>query len=180
MYLMQFATALFAIGSCLVGACIDYKKGIIPNYVTFPAIFVGLICAFVSSSWHGVLVSLASAFVTALIPLFLLRLNAMGGGDVKLFAAMGALLGVDSALQILMMSFILGAGIGVVAWAREGVLTKKAGYAIRKMFPWKWRKQNRAFVALEPTYIRFGPAIFFASVFVLTLTQLEQGGYAVL
>jgi prepilin peptidase CpaA len=68
------------------------------------------------------------------LPLFALR--ATGGGDVKLMAALGALLGVEAWLRVFLISAILGGviALGLVIW--RGVLGetfKRVSFVVRSL-----------------------------------------------
>src|SRR5450432_4164605 len=79
----------------------DWRTGIIPDKLTLPALLgaplaylgrgiathAGIDAAVTEAGW-----SLGGALVCAAIPLLLYRQSAIGFGDVKLFAALGALL----------------------------------------------------------------------------------------
>jgi prepilin peptidase CpaA len=93
----------------------------IPNAL----VVVGVLCALALRSaagpaalWAG-MTGAAIAFAIAL-PLFALR--AMGGGDVKLFAAVGAFLGPSLFLPAFVASAIVGGVLGIVYAVRRGVL----------------------------------------------------------
>jgi len=78
-----------AVAVVLVAAWSDHRHGRIPNALTLPALAAGL-----------VLGSPAGALVSAGLPLLLFGRGKVGGGDVKLFAALGALLGVRLGLTV--------------------------------------------------------------------------------
>lgn len=156
---LQFAGVLVALVVCGVGTYTDIKKGIIPNWLTLPALFIGLCIGFVDGSFLGIGESLASALATAMVPLILFRMQAMGGGDVKLFAAIGAILGIDLALQVLMASFMCGALWGIGLWVVRGEIKQRLILAFQKVIPWKWLGVRSKKAALPQTFIRFGPAI---------------------
>jgi len=93
----------------------------IPNAL----VVVGILCALALRSavgpaalWSGMLGS-ALAFAIAL-PLFAMR--AMGGGDVKLFAAVGAFVGPSLFLPAFVTSAIVGGVIGIIYAVRRGVV----------------------------------------------------------
>jgi len=109
--------------------------------------------------------------LAALVPLFLFRKGAMGGGDVKLFAALGALVGFELGISIVLNSFVV---MLVIAFA--SVLYK--GQALRMMRNVGTMLVNafrpaahRKVVASEAlSWFRMGPAIFLA-VCVQTLFE---------
>ncbi|MBM3761639.1 MAG: prepilin peptidase [Acidobacteria bacterium] len=95
-----------------LGAAIwDWRVRRIPNWLCLS----GLLAGFVLNDWRFALGGVGLALAIHL-PLFALR--ATGGGDVKLMAALGALLGVDVWLRVFLISAILGGviALGMVFW----------------------------------------------------------------
>lgn len=99
---------------------IDYDRQILPDDITLPLLWVGLLV----NLW-GVFVPLASAVVGATAGYSSLWLvyqifrlvtgkEGMGFGDFKLFAALGAWLGWQGLPLVIMLSSFLGAIVGLV------------------------------------------------------------------
>lgn len=105
-------SALVATGVVIVAACTDLEHGIIPDGLVFPTLFAGVVYSFFSpltspgSSIAGLFLGGGSLLVIAF-----LSGGGMGGGDIKLMAALGAWLGWRLLLMVLFFSFLLG-GIG--------------------------------------------------------------------
>ena len=95
---------------------IDLEHKIIPNSLTYSGVLAGLATAFVSNhiTWLQSLLGAAvgaSLFVgIAALGHLLFKKEAMGGGDVKLAAMLGAFLGTGKILVV----FVLSAAIGLV------------------------------------------------------------------
>jgi prepilin peptidase CpaA len=104
-----------------VAIVIDNRSHRIPNTL----VVFTLIAALVIHLWSDGPAGARSALVGSLIGLgFLLPLymsGAMGGGDVKFMAAMGALLGPAGALLAGAVTLVAGAllALGAVAWQRR-------------------------------------------------------------
>ncbi len=75
---------------CGFAAWRDFRTGHIPNWLSVPCLAIGLGIGFAASGYRGLITACVGALVTALVPMLLFRMRAMGGGDVKLFAALGA------------------------------------------------------------------------------------------
>ena len=121
--------------SGLAAAClIDLDHYIIPDRFSLGGCVAGFIACAIhpslmgqDSALHGFSWSLASAILGALTLLgvawlgtLLFRKEAMGMGDVKLLAAMGAFLGAMSISWILPLSSLIGSilGIALIFWQR--------------------------------------------------------------
>ena len=96
-----------AIVVVLVAAWSDLKHRRIPNKLTLPAIAVGLVLAVVLEGmdglkWSGI--GFAFGFGVFLLPWLM---GGMGGGDVKLMAAVGALLGWPMVLWVTLLSCVV-------------------------------------------------------------------------
>ena len=85
----------------------DLRCRQLPDWLTGVAVSGGLACA----AWggpHGLGLATAGTIVGFLIPLPLHRYGAMGGGDVKLMAAYGTLLGPSGILLAALFATVIG------------------------------------------------------------------------
>lgn len=106
--------ALFAV-ILITAAGTDIKLHLIPNRLTLPAIALGLIwSAAIQTPRFGS--TLAGLLISGSLFLLIAAISrgGMGGGDVKLAAAVGAFLGLQHSLLALFLAFILGALAGLV------------------------------------------------------------------
>ncbi len=170
---LQLLSIITITAICIVATWSDLKTGFIPDKLTYPAIIAGLILHFAVGGLRGAGASFSGALITALVPVILFKLNAMGGGDVKLFAAIGALAGTDLAIETLMLSFMAGALYGIFIWIRQGVLIDKLISVIRIVKPFARNTQSPP--ATERTTIKFAPSILAAWIAAATLNILGNG-----
>ncbi|QQR91304.1 MAG: prepilin peptidase [Myxococcales bacterium] len=98
--LLLLGTHGLALVVALVAAAYDWKTGRIPNWLTFLVLLAALCFYGFGVSLTAAAFSFIAACVCALIPVLFFFMNAMGGGDVKLFAALGALLGIGLGLEL--------------------------------------------------------------------------------
>ena len=120
----------------LVAAVVDARTGHIPNPLTLgPLAVAPLAHAFVTAvhshsaalSARGLAFSLLAALLCALLPLAMYRSAGMGGGDVKLFAAVGAMTNVVVGLHALTYAFVFGMVLALVLAARANRLATTFG-----------------------------------------------------
>lgn len=75
----------------IIAGITDFFKRKVYNWLTIPAIFIGLIVNFLLNSFSGLLNSFIGLLIGFVVFLLLGLLGGMGGGDIKLMAAVGAL-----------------------------------------------------------------------------------------
>ncbi len=115
----QLAAALLLTWALLVLAIIDARTTLLPDSITLPLLWAGLLLALVP-----VMVPLRDAVIGAAVGYLSLWLvfwgfklltgkEGMGYGDFKLFAALGAWLGWQQLLLVILLSSVVGAVVGV-------------------------------------------------------------------
>jgi prepilin peptidase CpaA len=108
----------FAIGVTLVAAVVDFRTRRIPNWLTVPALVIGITLRSVVSGWPGAKASLEGAGLALLLLLPLVLMRALGAGDWKLMGAVGAFLGPVLLLFVLLGSFLVSGLMAVVEMMR--------------------------------------------------------------
>jgi prepilin peptidase CpaA len=103
--LLDYAPLL---GLLLAAAFIDARRRRIPNWLTFGLILSGLCRAAVVIGPSGVGPALAGILAGGAVPLILFALGALGGGDVKLLAGVGAWMGATGALAVFTATCVIG------------------------------------------------------------------------
>lgn len=107
----------------LIAFIIDYRLKIIPNRLNLTIFEVGLVYTFVEGITNinvaidlllGVLTGAGLFLIIALIGGLIYGKEAMGFGDVKLMGALGLFFGWRLTIMITLISFLLGAVIGVI------------------------------------------------------------------
>ena len=92
---------------------IDYKIFYLPDILTFPFLLIGFLFAVFVGAWAGPAESAVGAvfgyFMPVLASLFVVwkHKDAFGGGDIKLLSAIGAWLGVEPLLYVILLSCII-------------------------------------------------------------------------
>lgn len=177
---------LVAVALAAVAAWTDFRTGKIPNWLTLPPLVLGfaLNALLAPDGWRmGLVRSALGVVVCGLVPYVLFRKRlatregederyAGGGGDVKLFAALGALLGYYHGIEAQFFSFCAAGLFGMARLAWHGrllrVLTNTLYLAINPFLPRKWRRELTADLL---TPMRIGGAIL-AGTSIAALTQL--------
>jgi len=171
-----FALALVVTAT---GAIYDWRTGRIPNWLTFGALGLAL----VGHAVHGLIVtgaamgalkgagfSLLGAVACSAVPLLLFQFDAIRGGDIKLLAALGAILRPMLGVEAEMYAFVSMAVVMPARLAYEGklkqVLKNTLTIAINPFRP----KDKRKEVPKEMlTWVALGPGIFAGTVIAAVL-----------
>jgi|SRR3990172_7783059 len=107
----------------IVAAYIDGKQLRVPNWLTYPMVFSGLIFNAWMGGWTGLGDGLVGMVVglACLLPLY--SVGGMGAGDVKLMAGVGAWLGATVTFYAFCVSTVVGAvmAIGMVLYRKAAV-----------------------------------------------------------
>ena len=93
----------------------DVRYRRIPNKLVCATLFAGISLNLVFRGWHGLASSLEGMVVAFAMMFVLHAIGTMGAGDVKLFAAVGSIVGISSVPQTLMIVALMG---GVLAVAK--------------------------------------------------------------
>lgn len=99
----------------------DVRYRRIPNPFVLATLISGLTISIVMGGWRGGLNSLGGC-VLAFILMFILHVfGAMGAGDVKLFAAVGSVIGAQLVLPTFVVVVLMGGLLALVSTLRSGV-----------------------------------------------------------
>jgi prepilin peptidase CpaA len=103
-----------AVVLALIAAWTDIRSRRIPNWLTVPALAVGIIANTVFLGWNGLKTSLLGALVGLglLLPFVLLR--SLGAGDWKLAGALGAFTGPGALIDLLIGSIFVAGIMAVI------------------------------------------------------------------
>jgi prepilin peptidase CpaA len=110
------------VGILAVALVTDLQNRKIYNWLTFPAMLTGLVLNTAFGGLHGLQSSLIGLLVASLVFLAGFLMNAMGAGDVKLMAAVGAWLGWPYAFSSVVYVTLFGGIIAIAAAAANGSL----------------------------------------------------------
>jgi prepilin peptidase CpaA len=99
----------------------DVRYRRIPNAFVLATLISGLTLNFVLSGWQGGLSSLGGCVLGFTLMFMLHVFGAMGAGDVKLFAAIGSVIGVQLVLPTFVVVVLTGGLLAVISILRSGV-----------------------------------------------------------
>ncbi len=157
-----------------VAAFTDLRVGRIPNWLTYPAWVFGIAFAAAADGWSGVSGSLLG-FAVGFAPFFLLYvMGGMGGGDVKLMAAVGAIMGYPFILNAMITSILVGGLVAILIVIWEGRLWQALrflGTTVGKVFVPGLARES---LVAEQT-VPFGVAICLGTFLTLMTAWLGYG-----
>jgi prepilin peptidase CpaA len=163
---------VFLIAAAIVAAFAawtDLRRGLIPNWLTLGALLGALAVRTTVGAVHGGArdacfafgLSLGGAFFCALIPAVMYWLGGAGGGDVKLFAAIGALCQPALGLEVETYSFVAALILAPIPLIYSGkfvpTLVRAATLIVN---PLRGPKRRVPVPEELMTWFRMGPAVF--------------------
>ncbi|NCY11801.1 MAG: prepilin peptidase [Burkholderiaceae bacterium] len=122
---VDFILRICLILTLLYLACVDFHRFLIPNRFTYPMIVFGLIFNSFSPlawcdaylAWLGAIFGYSLLWIINQLYKQIRSQHGLGMGDAKLLAALGAWLGIHSALWILALAALSGT-IGGLLWLK--------------------------------------------------------------
>lgn len=157
---VYIALSSVAVGIEAVFLDLKYRK--IPNWITFPAMLLGIALnlAFNYKTWYVSLLGLLVGFLVLLIPFIL---GGIGAGDVKLLMALGAFLGAKPIIWVGLYGGIAGGILSLLAIINQDGFPN-AKRRLVSLVTAIWDKEIRQILfTLDRTsklYIPYGLAIF--------------------
>jgi len=103
-----------AVAMALVAGWTDWRNRRIPNWLTVPGLLIGVSANVLAGGWAGLKTSLLGAGLGLLVLLPFVFLRSLGAGDWKLAGALGAFVGWEVLVNLLMGSVFVA---GVMALA---------------------------------------------------------------
>jgi prepilin peptidase CpaA len=92
----------------------DWRTRRIPNWLTVPALILGIAVRYFIGGWSGVEMGLEGAGLALIVLLPLVLIRALGAGDWKLMGSVGAFLGPRMLLFVLLASILVSGLMAVV------------------------------------------------------------------
>ena len=116
---ITYATWGLATAFAIVGGWTDASTRRLPNWLTVSGLGAGVIVNSTLGGWTGTKTALWGALIplAALLPVVVLR--GLGAGDWKLMGAMGAIVGSQEILRLLVVAIVFAGAIAAVKMVRE-------------------------------------------------------------
>ncbi|HEX8175693.1 MAG TPA: prepilin peptidase [Pyrinomonadaceae bacterium] len=174
----MFGPLIIAYGALLIPLAViiayyDVKYRRIPNAFVLATLSSGIIINSIFGGLHGAVQSLGG-LVLAFILMFMMHVfGAMGAGDVKLFAAIGAVTGAAYVLPMFLIVVLTGGVLAVVSALRAGALGSTFFRVIQilaGLLP-GWQMPRFAVPADKRLTIPYGVAITLGSIITLAVVR---------
>ncbi len=145
----------------------EIKERRIPNWLTLGGIVLGIGAAAIEGNLEGLKDSLLGLAIAGGIFLPFCLLGVVGGGDMKLMAAVGAITGWPMVLRVLCNTCIAGGVISVAIMAWHGVLLTTLANVFRIMVG----MQRRAPGLRNPPMVPYALAITIGTLIAVFLQE---------
>jgi len=180
---------LAAVVITAIAAFTDLRTGFIPNWLTLPPLVVAPLLYGALAGPRALLMSVVGIFVCGIVPYVLFRRDALGGGDVKLFAAIGALLGgLDTAtplgglalgIEAMLFAFVAMSVSSLVILAWRGKLLQTLANAVYLgLNPLLPKRMRRDITPELMSRMRMGGAIFAGCIITIGRHIAQTSGGA--
>jgi prepilin peptidase CpaA len=92
----------------IIGAVYDVRSRRVPNLLTLPSILFGLLLHLTLGGWKQLCSAAAAGIICGVVFLIFHLAGGMGGGDVKLIAAVGCIAGLPLIAHLLIFTALAG------------------------------------------------------------------------
>lgn len=170
---------LLVLACTAVAAVTDARSGKIYNWLTFPMLAAGPVFGFLDGGLGGLIESFVGIFFCGLAPYLAWRARQMAGGDVKLFAALGGLLGPFLGIEGQFYGMLVAAVAAIGLVVKEGKLLQTFGNLFFMVAnPLLPKDRRRRITRDMQTSLRMGPFILVGSVVAIVLAHPSWWGGA--
>lgn len=116
---MNLAVSGVTLAVAGAAAWMDWRSRRIPNWLTVPSAFAGVLINALAGGWPGAKASLEGLGLAMVLLLPLVLLRALGAGDWKLMTSLGALLGWQRTLLVLFLTVLIAGVMAVLEMIRR-------------------------------------------------------------
>lgn len=99
----------------------DWRSRRIPNWLTLPSLALGIVLNSILAGWAGTKDSLLGAGLGLALLLPFVIIRALGAGDWKLVGALGAFLGPNQFVMVLVLTILINGlmALAMIVWKRR-------------------------------------------------------------
>lgn len=174
----MFGPLITAYGALLIPLTViityyDVRYRRIPNAFVLATLSGGIIINTIFGGLHGAVQSLGGLLLAFILMFMMHVFGAMGAGDVKLFAAIGAVTGAAYVLPMFLIVILTGGVLAVVSALRAGALRSTFFRVIQilaGLLP-GWQMPRFAVPADKRLTIPYGVAITLGSIITLAVVR---------
>jgi prepilin peptidase CpaA len=123
---LKSAVLVGAVALALIAGWTDLRSRRIPNWLTVPALAIGLVLNVVVSGWSGFKTALIGAVLGLVLLLPFVLLRSLGAGDWKLAGALGAFVGRELLIDLLLGSVFVAGVMALVLVIYRGRVRQTA------------------------------------------------------
>lgn len=116
---LDLAVSMGTLGVACWAGWLDWRSRRIPNWLTIPALVVGLAANALGWGWPGAKAALEGAGIALGVLLPFVMARGLGAGDWKLMGALGAFLGPQRTIVVLLGTVFIAGIMAVVELIRE-------------------------------------------------------------
>ena len=159
---MPVSIEIVLVGMVIAAAWSDLRTRRIPNWIPVSGAVVGFALQAYYGGLGGGLASLAGAGMGLGIFIALYMAGGMGAGDVKLFSAVGALVGPQTLILVFVFTGLLGGIAAVALAASRGRLREtleKTGERLLDLGRLRWQEVRNAAAAPDSLRLPYGAVI---------------------
>jgi prepilin peptidase CpaA len=129
---IEFVFSAASLLCATLSAVYDVRSRRIPNFITFPAMVIGLILHAALGGWRQMVTAAAGGLICGFIFFVFYLAGGMGAGDVKLITAAGCIAGLPLIGHLLLWTALAGGmmAIGLAVYRRRLVTTVRNMCAI--------------------------------------------------
>lgn len=149
----------------------DVRYRRIPNAFVLAALIGGVVINTIMGGFHGLSSSLAGCLLAFVLMFALHVFGAMGAGDVKLFAAIGAVTGAQLVVPTFFVVVLTGGLLAVVSIVRAGIVMTTMHRVLQifvGLLP-GWQMPRFAVPADRKHTIPYGVAITMGSIIAIAI-----------
>lgn len=117
-----------------IGAASDVRSQRIPNWLTYGGAATGLVMQAIAGGWRGFLSGAGGLLIGGGVFFLFFVVRGMGAGDVKLMAAVGAWVGWQHIVLVMVITAVAGGALAVaymVFYRRVGSTVQNMGELLR-------------------------------------------------